>query len=457
MEKTKRIKMDVVDAAIRKHNFYPFIANYTEEEVKEEAARCLNCPKPLCREGCPIHNRIPDFMQKVKEGDYKAAFQLIDGRSCFPDICGTVCPHEKQCEGNCIRNRIDEPLAIGAIERFIAEWATNNGLTKKKKVKSTGKKVACVGGGPASMACAMRLAEAGVDVTIYDMNSALGGVMNWGIPSYRLPREMIVEHIRQLKELGVTFVPRIKVGKDINLATLQKENDAVFLGIGARLANDMHVEGEDLDGVFKADRFLTAINMAEMDEEGRRHFPLCGKHVLVCGGGNVAMDAARSAIRLKQVEKVTVIYRRSEEEMPACSEERNHALEEGIEFLTLHNPVAFIGKDGRVAQAECVKMKLGEVDQSGRRRPIETNDPHIFLDVDTVVLALGFNNDPLLSTKEKDLVVNKHGYYVVNEDGKTSMDHVYAGGDDTLGPDTVVRAMRAGLNSAKAILKEMGL
>ncbi len=455
-EKTVRTRMSIIPGEERSQNFLPFLAGYTEEEVKKEASRCLKCPKPLCRTGCPIENRIPDFMKKVEEGDFEAAYRIISERSCMPDICGTVCPHEDQCEGKCIRNRVDEPICIGGVERFVGEWAIKNGLTRKVKPEPNGKKAAVVGAGPAGIACAEKLAEAGFSVTVYEKEQFKGGVLGWGIPSYRLPAENVADHLQRLADLGVGFVHGKKVGEDVSLDELRAQYDAVFLGTGATLSNAMRVPGEnELEGVYHADRFLTAINLAPLDENGRRHFPGCGKRVLVCGGGNVAMDAARDAMRLEQVEKVTIVYRRTEAEMPACTEELEHAKQEGIEFMTLHNPVAFLGENGHVTKAECAVMELGEPDSSGRRRPVQTDKPHLMLDVDTVVLALGFNNDPLIGNMTEGLEANKWGCFITDEEGRTSLKGVYAGGDTVTGAATVVKAMKAGMAAANAIISDL--
>ena len=453
--KKVRTQMKVIKGEERNKDFYPFISLYTEDELFEECSRCLNCPKPLCKEGCPINNRIPEFISKAKEGDYASAFEIISDNSIMPDICGTVCPHSKQCEGNCIRNKIDEPIAIGAIERFIGEWAINNGLTKKNKVATNGKRVACVGAGPASMACAEKLLESGFEVTIYEAEEYVGGVLAWGIPSYRLPKENVEDHIKRLNDLGVIYKLNTRVGKDISLQEIVDEYDAVFLGVGAYIPNKMNVEGESLEGIYSSDEFLKSINLSPLNENGQREFNGCGKNVLVIGGGNVAMDAARDAIRLAQVETVTIVYRRTEEEMPAAMDELEHAKEEGVKFMTLHNPVAFHGDDGHVSKAECAVMELGEADESGRRSPHETDKPHIFLDVDTVVMALGYKVDASLSKEVEGLEINKWGCFEVDEEGRTSLNKVYAGGDAVSGAETVVKAMKAGLLAAETIKKDL--
>ncbi len=453
MEKTPRTPMKTVEAEIRKNNFEKSLLGYTKEEAVKEANRCFNCARPRCKEACPIHNYIPDFMEAVAEENFAAAYEIISEKSCMPEICGTVCPHEDQCEGSCIQGIKGEPVAIGSVERFVAEWAAENGLTNKKKPSSNGMKVACIGAGPASFACAEKLAEKGYDVTIYEKYDYVGGILAWGIPSYRLDRKAIENKVNTLKGLGVEF----KFNENItSLDKLRSEYDAVFIGIGAPNSNAMNIPGEDLKGVFAADDFLTKINLSPIEADGRRHFEGCGKRVLVIGGGNVAMDAARDAVRLSQVEKVTIVYRRSEEEMPACGEELKHAKEEGIEFMTLTNPVEFVGENGVLTKVVCAVMKLGEPDASGRRRPVET-DERVTLDIDTAVLALGFSNDPTIGNATADLDADKWGCFSVNERQATTAENVYAGGDAVTGASTVVKAMKAGMKAAESIDRNLRL
>lgn len=453
MERQPRTEMQTVAPEIRKNNFNMFLLGYTKEEAVAEAKRCFNCKNAKCSQDCPIHNYIPDFMEAVANENFAKAYEIISEKSCMPEICGTVCPHEDQCEGACINGIKGEPVAIGSVERFVAEWAAENGLTKVEKPLSNGKSVACVGAGPASMACAEVLARRGYAVTIYEKYDYIGGILAWGIPSYRLDRKAIQNKVETLEGLGVEF----KFNQNItNIDKLRKEHDAVFLGIGAPNSNPMGIPGEDLQGVYPADEFLSKINFAPMDEKGRRHFDGCGKKVLICGGGNVAMDAARDAVRLEQVEKVTIVYRRSEAEMPACNEELKHAKEEGIEFLTLTNPVEFVGDNGKLAQAICAVMELGEPDASGRRRPVET-DKRIMLDIDTAVLALGFSNDPTIGNATADLEADKWGCFSVNEKNATTADNVYAGGDGVTGASTAVKAMQAGINAGIAIDRKLRL
>ena len=449
---TQRTKMHIEKPEDRKKNYLPFIARYSEEEVKEEASRCLNCPKPSCMEGCPINNQIPRFMQSVKEGNYQEAYEIIKERSCLSAICGSICPHENQCEGHCIRNKIDEPLSIGAVERFVSEWAINNGLLKATSVSSNNKKVACIGSGPASIACAMKLAEAGFEVVIYEDKEYVGGVLEWGIPSYRLPHEDVQAYINRLLELGVTIHTNTNILENNSFNEMRNEYDAIFIGTGSPISNRMNVEGEDLEGIYDAYTFLKEINLQTVDDEGRKYLPECGKNVVVCGGGNVAMDAARNAVRLPQVETVTILYRRSEEEMPACKEELELAKEEGITFMTLQTPVEFHGENGKVTEAECAIMELGEPDESGRRSPVESDKPHAIVKCDTVVKALGFSNDPNLFS---ELDKNDRGSIIVDDNLQTSLENVYAGGDVVTGAKTVVAAMKAGMLAAQSIIQKL--
>ena len=447
-----RVKMATVEPDVRNKSFDVFLKGYTKEEAMEEASRCLGCKVPKCKEeGCPIHNNIPGFIAAVKEGDFAKAYEQICEKSNLSEICGTVCPHEDQCEGSCIRGIKSEPLAIGSLERFVSQWAREQGLTKIKVKEATGKKVACVGAGPATLACAQVLASEGHKVVVYEEKEYIGGVLAWGIPSYRLGRDVIEDKIRVLKDAGVEF----RFGERISdVSVLAKEYDAVFLGVGATVPTKMGIPGEDLDGVYLAPEFLSKINLAPVEEDGRRHFDACGKRILVVGGGNVAMDAARDAVRLAQAEKVYIVYRRTEAEMPACTEELEHAKEEGVEFMTLRNPVEFKGENGRLTQAVCAIMELGEPDASGRRRPIET-EGRITLDVDAAVLALGFNNDKEISQNTEGLEADKWGCFIIDENGRTSIPNVYAGGDAVTGAATVVKAMQAGINAAKSIIEQL--
>ena len=444
-----RVKMKVRDGDVRKEDFLPFLLGYEKEEAILEASRCLHCKIPRCKEACPIHNDIPDFIKYIKDDDLENAYHTIRLRSSLSEICGTVCPHEDQCEGACVLGIKGESVAIGALERYVSKWARENGFDKEEKKETNGKKVACIGSGPASLACALKLVKEGYSVDIYEKDGFVGGVLTWGIPSYRLEREAIKHKIEILKELGVSFILDQKV-KD--LTRLREDYDAIFLGIGAPDPNHMHINGEDLKGIYQADTFLKAINMAPL-ENGRRHFEACGERVVVVGGGNVAMDAARDAIRLPQVKEVMIVYRRTEDEMPACKEELEHAKEEGVIFKTLVNPIEFQG-EGCLKEVVLAINELGKPDQSGRRRPVDTGK-RMTIEADTVVLALGFSNDKTLGDNTDDLDIDKWGCFIVDDMGRTSAKVVYAGGDATSGASTVVKAMDAGQKAARAIIEDL--
>ena len=446
MYERSRTEMAVVPAEERKNDFRPFMPGYTRQEAVAEASRCFNCVNARCRKACPVHNEIPYIMEAVAKEDFALAYQYLCENTVLPAICGTVCPHEDQCEGGCIHGIGGEAVAIGSVERFVAEWAEKEGLTKDGRPRANGKTAVCVGAGPASISCAEVLAKNGWKVTILEKEDFFGGVLTWGIPSYRLDRAAIQAKKDLLESLGV----EIRYGQKItDLSSLRKSYDAVFLGVGAPISNAMNIPGEDIPGVYAASEYLSSINLAPMDEQGRRHFDGSGKRVLVAGGGNVAMDAARDAIRLPQTEKVYIVYRRTEAEMPACEAELEDAKEEGVEFLTLRNPVEFVaGEDGRLCKAICAVMKLGEPDDSGRRRPVETEE-RVVLDVDTAVLALGFSNDPSIARANDGLEADKWGCFTVDENFRTSYGNVYAGGDAQSGASTVVRAMKAGIAAAR--------
>ena len=443
----KRTMMHIENPDIRKTNFNIIYHGYTEQEAIDEANRCLHCPIPKCKESCPIKNNIPEFINEIKNKDYKKAYSFIQEKSILSDICGTICPHEDQCEGHCVRGLRGESVNIGALERFVSEWANKN-IKEVNPIKNK-YKVACIGSGPASITFALYLARKGYNVTIYEKESYVGGVLSWGIPSYRLGKEILDNYISRLKVLGVNFVFNYKVGSSHPLEEIIKNYDATFIGTGALNSNKMHIPGEDLKGVYPADEFLSKINLSN-DKSSNNY----GSKILVVGGGNVAMDASRDAIRLKQVSRVDIVYRRSENEMPACTEELNMAKEEGVIFNTLTNPVKFIGENGVLKKVECAIMELGEPDSSGRRRPIESTKPHIFFDVDSAVLALGFSNDKEIGETTANLNIDKYGCFIVDENNMTSLKNVYAGGDAVTGAKTVVLAMKAGLNAAKDVEKK---
>jgi glutamate synthase (NADPH/NADH) small chain len=447
-----RTPMQQRSAQERKNDFRECAGGYTAEEAREEASRCLSCREPSCRKGCPIENRIPEFLAAAAAGSFADAYAILRERTCMPAVCGRVCPHEDQCEGHCVRGKKGEPVAIGAVERFVADWALQQGIADAP-APSNGMKMAVVGAGPAGLACAGALARRGYAVTVWEAEHETGGVLTWGIPSFRLPDETVAALTDEVRALGVEFRTGEPIGAERSVdSLLQDGTKAVFLGTGALISNKMNIPGEELTGVWPADRFLREINLSPMDESGRRSAPAgCGRHVLVVGGGNVAMDAARCAVRLPGIESVTIVYRRTETEMPACREELLHAREEGVVFRTLTNPVRFVEQDGHVCAAECAEMELGEPDASGRRRPIEKAGEHILIETDTVVLALGFSNDPAIGHATPNLKADRWGAFVTDENGRTSRPDVFAGGDAVTGAATVVAAMRAGLRAAEAM------
>lgn len=422
----------------------------TEDELFIETAACLNCPKPSCVLGCPIGNRIPEFIKAAKEKDYSKAFEIISEKSMLPAICGAVCPHEKQCQGSCVKNKIGKPVNIGKIERFIGEWAIENGLDKKyQKKEKNGKRVLIVGSGPAGLSASYHLIRNGYSVSVIEKNDYLGGVLKHGIPSFRFNYGVVEKIIDNLKSLGVEFKTSISFGKDITLEEAKKKYSFIFLGTGTDTPNKMNIEGIDLDGVLYANSFLKDVNLAECDENFKKKYDKYLGHVVVVGGGNVAMDAARCAIRLDTTKDVTIVYRRTENEMPASKSELEDAKREGIKFLPLTNPVKLIG-NARLESVECAVMELSSPDESGRRKPVESNKPHIFIEADTIIFALGYSNDKQID----DIRVGKWNNILIDEGGMTSIENVYAGGDNVTGSLTVVSAMNAGLTAAKSIIEK---
>lgn len=439
---------------VRNKNFEEVTLGYTEEMALNEAARCLNCKNMPCVSGCPVNIHIPQFISKVAEGDFKAAYKIIAETNSLPAISGRVCPQESQCEMHCVRGIKGEPVGIGRLERFVADWYRNNAKEEVEKPELNGKKVAVVGSGPSSLTCASDLAKKGYEVTVFEAFHVAGGVLVYGIPEFRLPKEIVQNEVNGLIARGVKVETDMVIGRVLTIDELINDMgfNAVFIGTGAGLPSFMGIEGEDLSGVYSANEYLTRINLMKAY---RKEYDTPIKHsrsVAVVGGGNVAMDAARCAKRLG-AEHVYVVYRRSEEEMPARNEEIHHAKEEGIEFLLLNNPVK-INNDGTgaVKSMECIKMELGEPDASGRRRPIEIKGSEFELDVDTVIMALGTSPNPLIRTTTPGIEVNRHGCLVVNEDTmQTSRDGIYAGGDAVTGAATVILAMGAGKKAAAAI------
>jgi glutamate synthase (NADPH/NADH) small chain len=444
-------------AEIRRRNFEEVALGYDEATAIEEAKRCLNCPKPRCVGGCPVNIYIPKFVHAVSEGDFASAIKIIKEKSSLPAVCGRVCPQEKQCESRCVLGIKGEPVAIGRLERFVADYAREHGLDKvdpSEVAAKNGKKVAIVGSGPSGLACAGVLAQKGYDVTIFEVLHMAGGVLMYGIPQFRLPKEIVQHEIEGLKQMGVHVMTNAIIGRTFTIDELMKEEgfDAVYIATGAGLPHFMHIPGEQFNGVYAANEFLTRVNLMKAYTFPRAATPVfIGKKVAVVGGGNVAMDAARTAMRLG-AEHVYIVYRRGEDELPARKEEVGHAKEEGIEFCLLNNPVQIVANDqGWVTGLECVKMELGEPDASGRRTPVEVKDSNHILEVDEVIMAIGQGPNPLIHQTTPDLEVNRRGNIVADENGATSMPGVYAGGDIVTGAATVISAMGAGKRAAAAI------
>jgi len=449
----KKVPMPEQDPQVRNKNFSEVALGYTEEMAMEEAKRCLNCKHRPCMEGCPVNVRIPEFIASIAAGEFEKAYEIIHATNSLPAICGRVCPQETQCEQKCVRGIKGEPVAIGRLERFAADWYMKNVRKPVEKTKRNGKKVAVIGSGPAGLTCAGDLAKMGYDVTIFEAFHKAGGVLVYGIPEFRLPKKLVEEEIESLKALGVEIRTNMVIGKTLTVDDLFAEGyEAVFIGSGAGLPSFMGIPGENLNGVYSANEFLTRINLMKAYRFPETDTPVkCGRNVAVVGGGNVAMDAARSAKRLG-AENVYIVYRRSEAEMPARAEEVHHAKEEGIIFKFLTNPVRVIGDDrGWVRGIECVSMALGEPDASGRRRPVPIQGSEHVIDVDTVIIAIGTSPNPLLRRTTPGLETNRHGCIIADENGKTSREGVFAGGDAVTGAATVILAMGAGKKAAKAI------
>lgn len=438
---------------VRNKDFKEVVVGYTEEEAKQEAKRCLQCKNKPCVQGCPVNVKIPEFVKLISEGDFEGAYQKIKETNALPAVCGRVCPQESQCESRCVRGKKGEPVGIGRLERFVSDWHMKNIEEKQSEVRSNGKKVAVVGSGPAGLSCAGDLAKKGYEVTIFEAFHTAGGVLMYGIPEFRLPKAIVQKEIENLKAMGVKVETNMVIGKIFSIDELFGQGfDAVFVGSGAGLPSFMKIPGENLNGVYTANEFLTRINLMKAYKFPETDTPIkVGKKVAVIGGGNVAMDAARSAKRLG-AEDVYIIYRRSEEEMPARLEEVHHAKEEGIIFKVLHNPTQILGEDGWVKAIECVKMELGEPDASGRRRPIPIKGSEEPLEVDTVIVAIGQSPNPLIKSTTKGLKTHDWGGIITEEEtGATSIAGVYAGGDAVTGAATVILAMGAGKTAAKSI------
>ena len=452
-----KVEMPVQDPNVRNKNFDEVALGYTEEMAVEEATRCINCKNKPCMGGCPVRVRIPEFIEKVANKEFEEAYKIITTTNGLPAVCGRVCPQESQCESKCIRGIKDEPVAIGRLERFVADWHLANSSETAEKPESNGIKVAVVGAGPAGLTCAADLAKLGYEVTIFEAFHKAGGVLVYGIPEFRLPKAIVQKEVDNLEALGVKIETSMVVGRVLSVDEIMEMGfKAVFIGSGAGLPMFMNIEGESLIGVLSANEYLTRTNLmkAYIDEYDT---PIIkSKKVAVVGGGNVAMDAARTAMRLG-AEEVYIVYRRSMEELPARAEEVHHAQEEGIIFKTLNNPVKINGDDeGRVKSITCIEMELGEPDESGRRRPIPIEGSEFDMDVDTVIMSLGTSPNPLIRSTTEGLEANKWGCLVVNEDTlETTRDNVYAGGDAVTGAATVILAMGAGKQAAENIDKKL--
>ena len=454
MNVLERIPVREQDAKVRATNFEEVCLGYNKEEAMAEASRCLNCKNAACIKGCPVSINIPAFIQEVKEGGFENAYRIISESSSLPAVCGRVCPQENQCEGKCIRGLKGDAISIGKLERFVADWAFENNIKPTVTAEKKNKKVAVIGSGPAGVTCAGDLAKKGYDVTVFEALHEFGGVLVYGIPEFRLPKERVVKkEIENVKALGVKFENNVVIGKSITVDELMEKEgfDAVFIGSGAGLPKFMGIPGENANGVFSANEYLTRSNLMKAFRSDSDTPIMIGKKVAVVGGGNVAMDAARTALRLGS--EVHVIYRRSEAELPARVEEVHHAKEEGIIFDLLTNPVEILSdENGWVSGIKCIKMELGEPDASGRRSPVEVEGSEFVIDVDVVIMSLGTSPNPLISSTTKGLELNKRRCIVADEEfGRTSKEGVFAGGDAVTGAATVILAMGAGRAAANGI------
>ena len=449
-----KVPMPQQDPNVRNKNFEEVATGYTAEMAMEEATRCINCKNRPCMTGCPVNVPIPGFIEQVAAGNFEKAYEIITSENALPAICGRVCPQENQCEGKCIRGIKGESVSIGRLERFVADYHMAHGAKAELNIEKNGKRVAVVGSGPAGITCAGELAKKGYDVTIFEALHKAGGVLSYGIPEFRLPKSKVVDkEVENVKSLGVKIETDVVIGKAVTIDELLNEEgfDAVFVGSGAGLPRFMGIPGEDANGVFSANEYLTRSNLMKAFDENYDTPIIPGKKVAVVGGGNVAMDAARTALRLGA--DVHIVYRRSEAELPARVEEVHHAKEEGIQFDLLTNPVEIMeDEEGNVSGMKCIRMELGEPDESGRRRPVEIEGSEFVLDVDTVIMSLGTSPNPLISSTTKGLDINKRKCIVAEEEtGKTSKAAVYAGGDAVTGAATVILAMGAGKAAAKGI------
>jgi len=449
------------DPTVRNKNFKEVTLGYDKDTAMDEANRCLHCKNSPCVSGCPVNVQIPDFIEKIKEGDFISAYKVINKTSSLPAICGRVCPQETQCEGKCIRGIKGEPVGIGRLERFVADYYNEHESIKETKITKNGFKVAIIGSGPSGLTCAGDLLKLGYDVTIFEALHVAGGVLVYGIPEFRLPKSIVQKEVDNLINLGAHIITNVVIGKTLTINELFSEGfDSIYIGTGAGLPNFMNIPGEQLKGVYSANEFLTRSNLMKAYLDNPVTPIMKGGNVAVIGGGNVAMDAARTAKRLG-ASNVYIIYRRSMDELPARKEEVEHAIEEGIEFRLLNNPVEIIGyhnesdrldpKNGFVNGIKCIKMELGEPDEKGRRKPISIPGSEFILDIDTVIMAIGTSPNPLIKNTTEGLDVNNHGGIIVDDKSKTSLDKIYAGGDAVTGAATVISAMGAGKLAAKSI------
>ncbi|WP_448376234.1 NADPH-dependent glutamate synthase [Fervidobacterium sp.] len=457
-----RVQVPELDSSVRKHSFSEVSLGYSLEMAVEEAQRCLQCKIPTCISGCPVGIDIPGFIKEIVAGNIEKSFRILKSQNYLPAICGRVCPQEVQCEGACVLNKIGKPVNIGALERFVADfaqaqgWSNSNNsetLYKTESKNNISKKVAVVGSGPAGLTVAFELGKVGISVDLYEALHEFGGVLVYGIPEFRLPKDIVKREITALEELGVNFFKNIPIGYAIHPRELMEKYDAIFIGVGAGTPKFMGIPGSELNGVYSANEFLTRVNLMKAYKFPEYDTPIrVGERVVVIGGGNTAMDAARSALRLGA--KVTVVYRRTEAEMPARRAEIHHAKEEGIEFLFLTNPVRYLGeRNGMLVGVECLRMELGEPDESGRRKPLPLPDSNFIIEADVVIEAIGTESNRFLLSQFPDLKTNKYGYIVTNEYGQTSIPKVFAGGDIVTGSATVILAMGAGKKAAEGIVK----
>ena len=459
----KRNEMPTLAPEVRAKSFSEVALGYTEQQALDEALRCLGCKNMPCVTACPVNIRIPEFIAKIRECDFEGAYRIISDSSSLPAVCGRVCPQEKQCESKCVRGIKGESVGIGRLERFVADWHNANTTPVSQNIEKNGKRVAIIGSGPAGLTCAGDLARLGYDVTVFEALHTAGGVLVYGIPEFRLPKAIVEREVENLRALGVEISTNVVIGKTLTVDELfDMGYGAVFVASGAGLPNFMGIPGESYKGVYSANEFLTRSNLMKAYKTGSATPIMKGGRVAVVGGGNVAMDAARTALRLG-AEKVYIVYRRSMEELPARREEVEHAIEEGIEFLLLNNPVEILGyenkenlrdpKNGFVTGMKCIKMELGEPDERGRRRPIEIEGSEYVLPLDTVIMSIGTSPNPLIKTTTPGLNVNGKGGIIIGDGGETSLEGVYAGGDVVTGAATVISAMGAGKTAAKSIHK----